>query len=152
MKPFVFARDSWHFWLATEFGSFHRSRDCSNICEYTREVLKGAATLALFCAAGLGILYWVAITAAWWAVVVQYGFFEEVGPVALTLIVVVFGGAAFIAEGIPRIFKRVQRYIRRNDVRYREKVKTDNFVTHAYRSWKEKTCVRVTLIGDRPED
>ena len=153
MKPFVFNKDSWHYWLATEVGAFSKYRTDSNICEYTRAVLKGVLLLTFFAAVFSAIVYWITITVVWWVVILQHGFFEAEGPIVLSAIVGIFCTAWFIGGGIPWAYRKVKRavYEARYPDGYREKIVTDNFLTHAYRSWKEKTCVRVTLVGT-PED
>ena len=153
MKPFVFNKDSWHYWLATDVGNFSKYRDDSNICEYTRAVIKGAMNVTLIAAVALALVYWITITIVWWVVILQYGFFEATGPIVLSATTGILTVAILIMEGIPWAYRKGKRvvYDMRHKDGYRAPVKVDNFLTRAYRSWKEKTCVRVTLVGT-PED
>ena len=148
MKPFVFNKDSWHYWVATELTSFSKFKTETNICEYTRAVLKGAFWAAVGLAVALGLIYWVVITLVWWVVVLQHGFFDASAPIILSAIVGIFSVGALVAEGVPWLWKKARRKLYDSQQTKREKVKTDNFITEAYRSWKEKTCVRVTLVED----
>lgn len=152
MKPFVFNKDSWHYWLATELTSFSKYKTESNICEYTRAVLKGAFWATVGLAVALGLIYWVVITLVWWVVVFQHGFFDEPAPIVLSAIVGIFAFSAGVSEGVPRLWKKARRKLYDSRQAKREKVKTDNFITEAYRSWKEKTCVRVTLVEDTSDE
>lgn len=154
MKPFVFNKDSWHYWLANEVGNFKGHIEETDICTYTRAVINGAFWATVAAAVMCGLVYWITITLVWWVVILQHGFFEAVGPVVLTAILVIFGGSALVAEGVPWLFRKIRRavYDSQSGRREKVKVKTDNFVAQAYRSWKEKTCVRVTLIGDASND
>lgn len=153
MKPFVFNKDSWHYWLATECGGFTTRRDESNICEYTRKVIKGVMNFSLMAAIVLGLVYWITITVVWWVVILQHGFFEAQGPIVLTAVLGILSVALLLMEGIPWAYRKMKRavYNARHSSGYREPVKVDNFLTQAYRSWKEKTCVKVTLV-DTPRD
>ena len=151
MKPFVFSKDSWHYWLATEVGNFKDYIENTDICTYTRAVIKGAFWATVAVAVMCGLAYWITITLVWWVVVLQHGFFDAGGPIVLTAIVVIFGGSALIAEGVPWLYRKARNRIGANVTR-REKVKTDTFVTEAYRSWKEKTCVCVTIVGEASND
>lgn len=147
MKPLVFKANSWHHRVAAEWGGLSTWQDTSDICRYTRAVLNGMGKVGLLLAMVASLLYWITITIVWWVVILQHGYFEEGGPMILSAIVILFGSAALIAEGIPWVFRKLQDYIRRkNPAFHHEKVKTDNFVTKAYRSWKEKTCVRVVFV------
>lgn len=154
MKPFVFNKDSWHYSLATELGSFPKYQTDSNICEYTREVIKGGLLFGLVVALALGLLYWITITIVWWVVILQYGYFPENGPIVLSLVVGSVGSATAVAHGTPWAYRKVRAacYDERQSWESGGRIKTDNFLTHAYRSWKEKTCVRVTLIGDNEDN
>ena len=152
MKPFVFNKDSWHYWLATELTSFGKFKTETNICEYTRAVLKGAFWAAVGLAVALGLIYWVVITIVWWVVVLQHGFFHEPLPIVLSSIVGIFGVSALIGTGVPWLWKKARRKLYDSRQAKREKVKTDNFITEAYRSWKEKTCVRVTLVENASDE
>jgi hypothetical protein len=152
MKPFVFNKDSWHYWLATEMSGFDKYRTETDICSYTRDVIKGAFWTTAAFAAVCAMLFWVTVTVVWWVVVLQYGFFHADGPVVLTAILTIFGTSALIAEGVPWLYRKAQRKLYDSRQGNREKVKTDTFITEAYRSWKAKTCVRVTLIEDTPNE
>jgi hypothetical protein len=155
MKPLVFKLNSWHYWLAADVGNFSKYKTNSNICEYARAVLKGAMIVAVVTALLAALAYWITITVVFWVVVIQYGaLFDAPGPMILSAIVGIFGIAAFIAEGIPWMFRKARRavYDMRHGSGYQERVKIDNFITKAYRSWKEQTCVCVTLIGDDTSD
>lgn len=152
MKPFVFSRDSWHYWLAKDVGNFRSYRTESNICEYTRAVLKGAMIVIAVAASALAMLYWITITLVWWVVVLQHGFFEATGPIVLSLVVGIFGSAILIMEGLPWLFKKARRKLYDARGGSHRAVKTDTFITKAYRSWKDKTCVKVTLIGDTSDE
>lgn len=153
MKPLVFNKESWHYWLATEMGSFNKYRSDSNICEYTRTVLKGVVIACGVAAILLALTYWILITLVWWAVVIQYGFIWETGPMALSIVIILVGMVVGVTNGIPWLYRRARRAVfERLSVGDHKKVKTDTFITKAYRSWKDKTCVRVTLIGDTESD
>lgn len=146
MKPFVFSKDSWHYWLAKEVGNFNEYIENTDVCTYTRAVINGAfwamVAVAIICA----LTYWVTITLVWWVVIIQHGFFEASGPLVLSAILVIFGFSGAVGNGVPWLFRKARRKLYDSRKGSREVVKTDTFITQAYRSWTEKTCVRVTLV------
>lgn len=154
MKPLVFKADSWHHQLAVEWGGMSKYDEASNICWYTRAVLSGMAKVGLILALMFGLLYWVTITLVWWAVVLQYGFFDAAGPVVLSTIVAVVTIVEAVETGIPRLRRKIR------DARNRKReakglptvAPTDSFVTKAWRAWKDKTCVRVMIVDTANTD
>lgn len=151
MKSLNFNRESWHFKVATKWGGFPKWFETTNICEYSRAVVKGSflalANGLLALVAIVGSLYWVAITIAWWTAGIVTGvFIEEPGPIVLSMIV---GGAGLIAGGTYLIHKvmvwnDVRKMNKSNEARIAHP-KPDSFVKKAWRSWMDKTCVRVTI-------
>lgn len=146
MKALNFNRDSWHYKVATEWGGMPKWFEDTNICEYSRAVMKGIAGLLLLTAAAFGLLYWVADTIAWWIAMLVTGvFIEEPGPIVLTGVTII--GTVSVVGGY--LLTRLQWWLedrRRNKSNngYTQQ-KPDSFVKKAWRSWKDKTCVRVTL-------
>lgn len=147
MKSLNFNRESWHYKVATELGGLPKWFETTNICEYTRAVLKGAIMMMIVAAAAFGLLYWVAITIAWWIAVLYTGvFIDASGPIVLSGIVIIFT----VVSAVTILINRFQGWLyARQCKKHREcdyaPPKPDSFIKKAYRSWKDKTCVRITL-------
>lgn len=147
MKSLNFNRDSWHYKVATELGGMPKWFNTTNICEYSRAVVKGVVAMLVILAVCFGALYWVADTLAWWAAVITTHVFPPaVGPVILTTAVSVF----CLIEGVSWSFTKIadwldDRRAKKHQQAYLEPRKPDSFVEKAWRSWMDKTCVRVTI-------
>lgn len=142
MKPFVFSKNSWHYWLASEFGSL-RVWEYDDICTYTRAVLRGMFWGSVVFAILLGLAYWLLITIVWWVVVLQYGFLEV--PSAITMTVMIF--IATVSVAVNYSVKWLKRTIH-NNKSGRIETKDPGFITKAYRSWKDKTCVSISFTEE----
>jgi len=122
MKPIVFKKDSWHYKLADGMG--YPSED---ICGYTRQVLEALllATLGVgICAA---LLYLVASVPMWIGMMLYLGMFLEPLPGAEGgSIILFFAAVCLICYHASQV-----------------DLEAPSFARVAYRSFKEKYCVRV---------
>lgn len=147
MKSLNFNRDSWHYKVATRWGGMPEWFEDTNICDYTRAVMKGLLGALLLATLAFALLYWAADTIAWWIAMLVTGvFIEEPGPIILT-------GLTAFAIVVSSLSYALHRFSEWKLKRDEEKAgaakhtprKPDSFVKKAWRSWKDKTCVRVTL-------
>lgn len=129
MKAFVLDSNSWHFWLANH-GEIRIWDDCeTDICEYTRAVLKGFGWLLM---QGLGII--LGIT---WVGGVFYNVYEiffegaKVAPWTLITFSVMLGILIAAAWLSYKEWKDTQPK------------KEPGFIGLAYTKFKDKTCARI---------
>ena len=153
MKEKVFSTNSWHYWLATAFGNgFYRE---TNICVYWRTLLLNSALLLIF--GFLGIM------AAWFFIYVPIGgvlaYLFDIHPylypndltgvpdlgVAIidALAVVAFLGVAFGRQVFDYVF---ERFFKGSGVTEPKlEPKPDSFIVTWYKSFKDKTCFKITF-------
>jgi hypothetical protein len=138
-------RKSWHFWLASKFGDYCYSEpEYQNVCTYTRCFLKGlivfiiSTILTVFMGA---IFLGLPLFALGWLIGYMFGFFSLFDPKSrladtvfsgflLSLMWIVFG----IIFGIVKFWKNGKKFAA---------VKQPSFLKVAYRSWKDKYCIKV---------
>lgn len=147
MKTINLNKKSWHYWLATNVGSF--DTDSGDFCAYVRSVL-GNGFLVLFLsaiAAAISVFLLAGVTNI---VVFLFDYFTGghytlgnnpfffAGSVTL-LLISVCGGFSF---GLMK-FRNW-----RNERRENQPPKPDSFAKSAYASFKEKVCFKVEFNGD----
>jgi hypothetical protein len=133
-------KNSWHYRLATEYGGY-TTYDGQDICTYTKSII-GSLVVIAFCLLlfsffsmliihfGLGIVF---------SFITGTLFFSEMGWAAFAIFIVFGGGAASLWI----IFYLRDR--RREQIERDGLLDHDGFLKHAYRSWKEKYCVRISF-------
>lgn len=144
MKSLNFKQSSWHYKLAESVGYFpdmtDDGKEVGDICKYTRAILV-ACLAGLVCAAVFaGVSFLVievifGLAFSWWYGVWLMSYWGEV-----TLVVAVAVGVAGtpVYAGI-----KIAEWIKRR--KWVNEDKPDGFVKHAYKSWKEKYCARITF-------
>lgn len=152
MKELVFNTDSWHYKFA-KWGGYNQNLHGSDICAYTRRVL-----LSFFFAA---LIFLGIVVAAFAVVDIVFGLIfsiiagawimGEVGSFTLVVvsIIMVLVGCFCLSEYIKE--KRCEARERRYN-KNRNKVVEDSFLIHAYKSWKEKYCVKIKFVGKTEEE
>lgn len=138
MKTLEFNRNSWHFWLATRIANFKTyNEDDLNICAYLRSVFAGGlvitllGTLATLIASLIGsaVFHWVGVLLG--LIHRKPNSMEIGGSVFLIMITVVY------------VIYLITTYFKNRT--YSEADAPPGFIKSAYRSWKDKTCVRVSF-------
>lgn len=151
MKSLTFNKSSWHYRIATKVSNYspydeeYDRGDSPDICTYSRHVAGALLLLTLGAALFLGISYilihvvlGIAFSLMTWSFMfTEIGF---AGLIALCMIGFVCG-AIYLKNKIEE---------RRNNRRYSNRgvPKPDGFVKNAYKSWKEKYCVRITFVDN----
>jgi len=139
MNKLTLNTNSWHYKFAT-FGGFNRYKS-QDICTYTRRIAQAMI--------GIVMLSFIAMFLTWAAVEMIMGMafslyygvylFSNMGELGLLLFVAVMIVIAtfftvWVAHDV--ILNRAERV-------------SDNFVSHAYKSWKNKYCVGVEFTDSK---
>ena len=151
MKELVFDRTSWHFWIAN-FGHKRVRPEKwddniqTDICTYTRAVFWGLInfTLVALLFSTLGGLVLFSIGNLIGYFLFDYGLYEITKAVMATIAIV--AGAIGALVGFCAI---VAAY--KTSIGYVSDKMADakpGFVKNAYRSWKDKYCVKITINGE----
>jgi hypothetical protein len=145
MKTFEIDKNSWHYRLANTYSNFeYEYEGHRNLCEYMRRVFYGAL-LAIVVAAVGGIL--AASFVCWIGAIILWpfiGFFEMSVLFIPAAIITTFIGVGLFAAMCQKIQAKYIEY-RESRPRYTPVLKEPGFVTLAWRSFKEKTCVKITV-------
>ena len=125
---------SWHYRLATAYGSLSTYAETTDICDYTRQVLKGVF-IAVFMTAIISVAALCVIDMLMGiGFSIAYGvmLMNPPGLIALILIIAlgIIFSIAFAADKMNETVRNTQ----------------PGFVRTAYRSWKDKFCVKVKLV------
>jgi hypothetical protein len=149
MRELTYSTKSWHYQLADNVG-YRPERDWDtgernfgDLCSYWRHVVGGMLLIAFLMVLFTGVA-WVSVNFLFGLVFSAiYGVWlvNTAGEIALFFLTV---GAFLLLlfKGIPMMWMSFQRY-RYNHPRPK---KEDGFVKEAYKSWKEKTCVKVKFV------
>jgi hypothetical protein len=140
MTPFTVKTNSWHYKLA-KFGKYDAHYGDHDICAYMRRVLFGlfgviVLTVIGICFAGSSCFY-IGLT--------FYALYKLIFGIALDPVDWVLIGlptAVGISNAIPVIIRRLQRK------RSYFPTPEPGFVKTAYRSWKDKYCVKLKIVDD----
>ena len=135
MKSLTFNRNSWHYKIAYHIAGY-RSWHGSDICTYTRYVMGALFVIFIGVALGLCVLYVLFQTLigivfslmTWTWMFTELGF---LGLIVLSVLSMIFS-VIYIKKKIEDKNREVNRI-----------PKPDGFVKNAYKSWKEKYCVRI---------
>ena len=129
-------KDSWHYKLAN-FGDSHGYVPySSDICSYTKHVIWGLLLGFMAFLAILAFIYCIGNTLAFLAAISVYGIWFEPGwpaQIILTLIITVGLFSLFFV-----IYPIVDNIVNSD-------YNTDKFVPSAYRSFKNKFCIKVEI-------
>ena len=148
MKAFTLSKKSWHWRLAVTYGSHYEYDTETDLCTYIRNVLKGIFVVMLvIVAGGLCISAPMGSLAAWIVYVITNGI-TEMDPVAFAGAFLIFGFVIltglfllFNTDTGEEVVSKVKRAVRIKIPKPQE----DSFLVLAYRSFKDKTCVRLNV-------
>ena len=127
-------KSSWHYQLATAYGSLHKNETVTDICYYTRQVIKGVF-LAVFITCLISVAAFCVID-----MFMGIGFSIAYGAMlmntpGLVVLILIFSIGALCALALAS-----------DKVSKSNRNKEPGFVRTAYRSWKDKFCVKVKLV------
>jgi len=140
MKEVELKRKSIHHYIA-RFGDRYQERDLSNICSYIKAMASGgflfllASAAVVFCAICFGDLF------AWLVAGILNGWtsLNTLGGIPL----VVMGTMAFLFL-IAFIVDIIHQFRKR---RAKQERSQPGILALAYKSWKEKICFKIKLVG-----
>ena len=138
MKSLQLDRKSLHYHLAVEYGDMSEFYPCNNICSYLKRVFRGIFFVVVFITIGgvLASLLWADLL-GWLIASLQTHTVLNLSPRGLGAIVSNMGIIALF--GIKYILDRM------NYVRTTRKKKLPTFLSEAYRSFKEKSCIPINF-------
>lgn len=119
--------------LASTYGPLHEFETETDICTYWRAVLKGSFLAMLLTALAMLVSAGVADFGAWLVAMVSAGAYID--PQVGAFVVSVVLGFVAVAGVVGGTFYLKQK----------TGVHAPRFMTEAYASWKDKTCVKVNL-------
>jgi hypothetical protein len=138
MKELVFRKDSWHYRIAS-FGGFDRMSN-QDICTYTRRFLFGICLGALVFAIFLFLSKTIidVVLGLAFSLIYSAWIMTSLGTAGV-IIIVTIGILFLMGLGI--------NYLRdlKDAARNKNSDKPDGFVKHAYKSWKDKYCLKVKI-------
>ena len=148
MKALTFNKTSWHFRLAKMAGYkvpyydeyWREARgDNADICTYSKHVMGGLLALAGtgIVIAIIGFLLSHILLGIYFSLKLGMWFFSDVAVGTMLVI-----GICSVSFGIVSIF--TWNNDRKRSTEYRNR--PDGFVKHAYKSWKEKFCVKINFV------
>ena len=148
MKAFTLSKKSWHWRLATVYGSHDKWDTETDLCAYMRNVIRGVIVISLVIFAGglcIGIPFGSLL--GWMAFVATNGLIE-MDAIAFAAVVMIVGIVILIGlfllfntDAGEEIIDKIKSTVRIKIHRPQK----DSFVVLAYRSFKEKTCVRLSV-------
>lgn len=148
MKALEFKQKSWHFWLAN-FGRTRIYRERyddediqTDICSYTNAVFKGLIAFIIVACLALAGATWLvsSVLNIVGYFVLGYGLYETTkGFIFLVGILSVALAALLTGAGIGRGIERLRDRVDNTE---------PGFVRTAYRSWKDKYCLKITFKAE----
>jgi ABC-type multidrug transport system permease subunit len=139
MKSLTFNKNSWHYLIASmvgyapyEYGNGHER----NICTYSKYVVGGIIVLLVMGAgiAGFGFLFFQVFFGIVFSLIYGMWLMSATGEAALIL-TGFFGSIALLGLAWLAHKRRLERD--------RFHIRPDGFVKNAYKSWKEKFCLKI---------
>lgn len=150
MKPITLNKDSWHYKLAAKLQMYNSWDTTTDLCSYTRTIFLAAVTVlggaaVLLSVVGVGLLL-VGDTLALWAAVATVGL--NVAPSPLAFVGTIGAAGVIVYYTLNGMEKAYTQYtLKRNGKELDPyKSRSDGFIRKAYRSFKEKTCVKVVFV------
>ena len=134
MKTLTFNKSSWHYTIAN-FGGFDKWDD-QDLCTYTRKFISGIfkSIIIVLCIALFGYGISDAILGIIFSIITGTMLIGESGLFTIYLICcfVFFIGVYLVTGTIMELTSKRSH-------------KSDGFVTNAYKGWKEKYCIKITV-------
>ena len=141
MKEIAINRKSWHYYLATKVAAYSPNWDYSvgeesdDICRYRSHVLGAILLIILAICAFYGVAF-AAVQLSFaivFSLLYHAWLFSSFAEAMLMVIVLLSVGA-----GICFLLDRLKAYRKHKEIE-----RPDGFVKHAYKSWREKYCVKI---------
>lgn len=150
MKPITFSTKSWHFRLVDKFiGLPSYKRENVDFCQYTRQLVRCLAMVALAAAAAYwGILLPAGDGMAWIVAGLQYGFVMPSDPARLFVVELLCALVAIMGWITVHLALWIATYrSERRDLNTTQANSSapPSFIRVLYHKVKEKTCVRVNF-------
>lgn len=138
---------SWHFRLATVYGTMRAAYPDEDLCSYVKSVLKGLLLVLFLVILGGGILgFLMGNTISWIVASSVLGIIIEPNPQAAASIDIL--GVSLFWYILHTIDNKYPK-----DLRWTKKyITAPSFIREAYSSFKEKTCVRLSFLNIKKED
>lgn len=143
MKAVNLNKNSWHYYIAQKLGSYRPQEyvnDTRNhktdICTYTSFVLKGFFLLFVMgiAIAFVGFLFWNVLFGIIFSIIYGTIIFTDIAiAIFMFLLAVIISATLFV--GITMIKSKL------------ENTESDGFIKTAYKSWKEKFCVKINFTN-----
>jgi hypothetical protein len=140
MKTLVLNKNSWHYRIASQMGSYDCYGDNHNICAYTKDVIIGLFLLFIIgiLIGMLGFVVWHIIFGIIFSIMCGAWMFSAFAEATMVMLLILSFGYS-INRGIERFNK--WKWSKTNPAYKRP----DNFITNAYKSLKGKYCVPITF-------
>ncbi len=135
MKTFKLNKDSLHYRLATVYGHFPKYEIETDLCSYTKQVIKGIYPVLMITALGGFLSIPTGNFLAWVAYLFTFG---QINPNELTIVFMVLAALVVSLFG-------AFCYNEHQKTKPDKPPKPDNFVGLAYKSVKNKMCVKIEL-------
>jgi hypothetical protein len=147
MKAFTLSKKSWHWRLASYYGPAHEYEFMDggdgDLCSYMAAVLKGLAIVCLVTMGLAMVAFLEGTIGAWLVFVINNGMIKmddaAVAATVMNIFFAVFGVSIFFS--ISETGKNFRAKISALNLTPPE----DSFLVLAYRSFKDKTCVRLVV-------
>jgi hypothetical protein len=149
MMTHTIKRDSWHFKLQN-FGAadqYYGTKE-TDICTYTRRVIRGASLFLLVCSLALFGGYCVGDFIYWLYTGLMYEFTKMALGAFMTVIILGMVACGLVAAALLHTHKKYEDY------KY-AKMKSDDYVEPkpsfmqlAYRKFKDKTCFKLKVTDE----
>lgn len=147
MKTLKLKKGSWHYRLAGITANLEIFNE-PDICSYTRSVLAGILVILL-----LGML--IAFAGFFLSHMILGAIFASIYGVWILTDIAVIG---YIAASLLATVFAIEQIIKFSERRSRRRrnmpveTKPDGFVKHAYKSWKNRFCVKVTFKEEHDDN
>lgn len=149
MEAKTFSKNSLHWRLASVYGPMNEYAATTDICSYGRAVMKGALVALLILVVGGGYATGMADFGAWLVAGLIHGFTDmNVAGGVVTII----NAIAIIVVSLGVACTQIGEWRSNRRARIRALTSAEGYVepepsvyTQWYRSFKEKTCFRVSL-------
>lgn len=134
-------RKSWHYWLASYGDIFYE--EPTSVCQYLRQVSIGLLRTLAVVALVAALVVILADTAIYWYQVIHAWQHHLKAPaeddLALTATFIILFLVALFSYAFWRDYRDTKRRYRRNE----KVVESNSFVAVAWRTIRDKTCIRV---------
>lgn len=144
MKPITLNRDSWHCWLATNFGAYNsyiQSRH--NFCSYLPNVIFGGLSFLFLTVVGVVITIFEGFGLAYVASSIINGPFVIPDNEAYILVGTVVFVVTVLIGVVAGVCYLINIYDEWHETPSYEAEKEPGFYTLAYRSIKDKVCLSI---------